>query len=133
MVKRKITYRDFNDTERTETFLFHLTEMEIAELEMSEDGGYAEMIQRIVDAKEQKEIVKVFKQLILMSYGEKSDDGKRFVKNDALREAFSQTAAFSQMFMELATDADKAGEFVTGIMPKDGVLQKRADMLTAVE
>ena len=117
MLKKKITYTDYNGTERTEDFYFNLTKAEIMEMELGTSGGLAEMIQRIVDAQDAPSIIKVFKDLILKAYGEKSPDGKRFVKSKELSEAFSQTEAYSQLFMELATDADAAAEFVNGIMP----------------
>ena len=75
------------------------------------------MIQKIVDTKDIPAIVAIFKDLVLKAYGEKSPDGKRFVKNDELREAFSQTEAYSELFMELATDADAASAFMNGIVP----------------
>lgn len=117
MLKKKLTYTDYNATERTEDFYFNLTKAEIMEMELGTSGGLAEMIQRIVDAQDAPSIIKVFKDLILKAYGEKSPDGKRFVKSKELSEAFSQTEAYSQLFMELATDADAAAEFVNGIMP----------------
>lgn len=119
MIKLTKTYTDFNDVERTEDFYFHMTKAEVMEMEMSTTGGMAEMIQRIVAAQDIPAIIKVFKDLVLRSYGQKSADGKRFIKNEELTEEFSQTNAYSDIFMELATDADKAAEFVNGIMPKD--------------
>lgn len=119
MIKKTITYVDYNGKERIEDHYFHLTKAEIMEMEMSIDGGLAEMITRIVAAQKVPEIIKVFKDLILKSYGVKSPDGKRFIKNQDLIDEFAQTEAYSQLFMELATDADKAAEFVNGIMPAD--------------
>lgn len=122
MLKKTITYKDYNDVERTEDFYFNLNKAELMEMEMSTTGGLAEMIQTIVQTQDAPAIIKVFKDLVLKAYGEKSADGKRFMKvNDAgspLSVAFSQTEAYSQLFMELATDADKASEFVNGIVPK---------------
>ena len=119
MIKLTRTYTDFNDVERTEDFYFHMTKAEVMEMEMSTSGGMAEMIQRIVAAQDIPAIIKVFKDLVLKAYGQKSPDGKRFIKNEELTEEFSQTNAYSDIFMELATDADKAAEFVNGIMPAD--------------
>ena len=123
MLKKTITYTDFNGNERTEDFYFNLTKAEVMEMEMSTTGGMAEMIQRIVAAQNAPAIIKIFKDLVLKAYGQKSPDGKRFVKNDELREEFVQTEAYSQLFMELATDADAAAKFVNGIMPADLVQQ----------
>lgn len=118
MIKETITYSDYNDNERTEDHYFHLTEAEILEMEMSINGGLTEQIQRIVAAQDAPSIIKLFKELILKAYGQKSLDGKRFIKNATLSEEFSQTEAYSQLFMKLATDADAAAKFVNGIMPQ---------------
>lgn len=117
MLKKTITYTDYNGTERTEDFYFNLSEAEITEMEMSTTGGFADMIQRIVNAQDIPSIIKIFKDLLLKSYGEKSPDGKRFMKSEELSTAFSQTEAYSILFMELATDADAAANFVNGIVP----------------
>lgn len=119
MIKEAITYTDYNGIERTEDFYFNLTKAEVMELEMSTTGGLAEMIQRIVAAKDQPAIIKVFKDLIIKAYGVKSPDGKRFIKNQEVVDEFTQTEAFSELFMKLATDADAAAKFVNGIVPAD--------------
>lgn len=119
MLKKTITYTDYNGVERKEDFFFNLSKAEIATMEMSTEGGLAEMITKVVDAKDQVAIIKIFKDLVLNSYGEKSTDGKRFIKSEELSTAFSQTEAYSIIFMELATDAEKAAEFVNGIIPAD--------------
>lgn len=119
MLKKTITYTDYNGLERKEDFYFNLSKAEIATMEMSTEGGFAEMINRVVEAKDQVAIIKIFKDLVLDSYGEKSADGKRFIKSEELSTAFSQTEAYSIIFMELATDAEKAAEFVNGIIPAD--------------
>ena len=119
MYKRTITYTDYNGTERSETFYFNFSKAELAELQLSTDGGLENYIQRIVEAQDTKELIKVFKDLILRSYGEKTDDGKRFIKSKELSEAFSQTEAYSELFMALATDDKLAAEFINGILPSD--------------
>ena len=119
MVKKTIAYTDYNGTERKEDFYFNLSKAELMEMEMSISGGLTEMINKVVAAQDAPTIIKVFKDLILKSYGEKSADGKRFVKNDEIREAFSQTEAYSELFMELATNPDEAAKFIAGIMPAD--------------
>ena len=119
MLKKTITYLDYNDVERTEDFYFNLTKAEITEMEMSTTGGLSEKIQNIVQAQDIPEIIKIFKELVLKAYGVKSPDGKRFIKKEELAESFSQTEAYSQLFMELATDADAAAKFINGITPKD--------------
>ena len=117
MIKKTMTYTDYNGVTRTEDFYFNLTKAEVAEMEMSTAGGLAEMIQRVVDANDAPAIIKIFKELVLKAYGEKSPDGKRFVKSEEISTAFSQTEAYSDLFMELATDADAAAKFVNGIIP----------------
>ena len=118
MIKKTITYMDYNQVERTEDFYFNLSKAEVMEMEMSTSGGLAEMITRIVAAQDQPSIIKIFKDLVLKAYGEKSPDGKRFMKSEEIATAFAQTEAYSQLFMELATDADAAAKFVNGIVPK---------------
>lgn len=119
MLKKTITYNDYDGNERTEDFYFNLTKAEILEMDLSASGGLEKLIQKIIAEKNGEQIVKMFKEIILKSFGEKSLDGKRFIKNPELTEAFIQTEAYSQLFVELATDSDKAAEFVNGIIPKD--------------
>ena len=118
MLKKTITYTDYNGTERTEDFYFNLSRAELMEMEMSTTGGMIELIQRIVAAQDSPAIIKIFKELVLKAYGQKSADGKRFIKSDELSTEFAQTEAYSQLFMELATDADAAAKFVNGIVPQ---------------
>lgn len=122
MLKKTIAYTDYNGTQREEDFYFNLTKAELMEMEMSTSGGLAEMIQNIVKAQDAPAIIKIFKDLVLKAYGEKSLDGKRFMKVDEngtpLSIAFSQTEAYSNLFMELATNTEAASEFVNGIVPK---------------
>lgn len=117
MLKKTITYTDYNDVERTEDFYFNLTKAELMEMEMGAVGGLSGMIEKIVSAKDAPAIIKIFKELVLKAYGEKSADGKRFIKSKEISDAFAQTEAYSQLFMELATDADAASKFVNGIAP----------------
>ena len=119
MLKKTITYTDYNGSERTEDFYFNLSKAEVMEMELSTAGGLAETIKRVVAAQDQPAIIKIFKDLILKAYGEKSLDGKRFRKTDELREEFAQTEAYSILFMELATDDKAAADFVNGIVPAD--------------
>lgn len=119
MLKKTVTYIDFDGNERTEDFFFNLTEQEIAEMELSTEGGLGNFINKAVAAKSQVELIELFKKLILAAYGVKSADGRRFVKNDAVREDFMSTQAFSDIYMELVQDADKASAFFNGIVPKE--------------
>lgn len=124
MLKETITYVDYNNNERTENFYFNLTKAELMEMEMSTSGGFVEMVQRLVESQDTPAIIDIFKKIVLKSYGQKSLDGKRFIKNDQLREEFEQTEAYSQLFMKLATDADYAAKFINGIIPADLSQQK---------
>ena len=117
MLKKTITYEDYDGNKRTEDFYFNLSKAEIMEMELSVSGGMTQMLNRIVAERDGERIIKTFKEIILKAYGEKSPDGKRFIKSEELSTAFSQTEAFSQLFMELATDADAAAKFVNGIIP----------------
>ena len=119
MYKKTITYTDYNGEERTEDFYFNLTKAELSEMELSTAGGMEGYLKKIIAEKDQKELVAIFKKIILASYGEKSLDGKRFIKNDELRESFTQTEAYSELFMELVTSSDAAANFLNGIIPKD--------------
>lgn len=118
MLKKTITYNDYNGAERTEDFYFNLTEAEVVEMQYSIGGGLKERLERIIKKQDQPAILREFKKLILMAYGEKSDDGKQFMKSEEISKRFECTEAYSNLFMELATDADKASEFVNGIVPK---------------
>lgn len=123
MFKKTITYTDYNGNERTEDFYFNLSKAELTEMEMSTSGGLTKTIERIISEKDTPSIIKIFKDLILKSYGVKSLDGRLFEKIDAngnpLSRQFEQTEAYSVLFTELATDDVKAAEFVNGIIPAD--------------
>ena len=126
MLVEKIKYTDFNGLEREEEFMFNLTEAEITEMELTTDGGLSDSIKKIIAAQDTPQIIKVFKMLLLKSYGEKSADGRRFVKSDKLSEEFAQTNAYSKLFMKLATDDKAAVAFINGIMP-DSMQEKAAE------
>lgn len=118
MYKKTITYNDYNDVQRKEDFYFNLSKAELLEMEMSVDGGFESYIKKIINSGTQPELIKIFKDLILRSYGEKSLDGKRFIKNDEIRDAFMQTEAYSELFMELASNDKEAAAFVNGVIPQ---------------
>jgi len=131
MLKKRIKYVDYDNNEREEDFYFNLNKAEIAEMELSTEGGLQQWIEKIVDAQDTPQIIELFKKLILKSYGEKSPDGKRFIKNAQLSEEFSQTEAYSELFMELATDETAAANFVNGIIPQE--FAEAATELSVVE
>jgi len=119
MLKRPITYTDFDDNEVTETFYFNLMKSEIVKLELGHDGGLDGWIKKVSKTQDNEAIYEEFKRIVLLSYGEKSEDGKRFIKSPEAREAFSQTAAFDSLLIEMMSNQDVLVTFVKGIMPKD--------------
>lgn len=127
MLKKTITCTNFNGVETTEDYWFNLTESEILEMQLGTAGGLDESIKQIVAGMDLPSMVKFFKDFVLKSYGVKSPDGKRFIKNDEIREAFSQTNAYNKLFMELAFDDEAAAEFINGVIPQD-VADKMAEI-----
>lgn len=119
MLKKTISYTDYDGNPRTEDFYFNLSKAEITEMELSMEGGMRAYIQRIIAAKSQLELVKLFKDVVLKSYGKKSADGRLFMKNDTIRSEFEAHPAYSMIYMDLVTDEVKASAFVNGIMPAD--------------
>lgn len=119
MLKKTMTYVDYDRNKRTEDFYFNLNKAELAQMSMSQAGGFEKFFNKITQQQDVAKIANLFKELILKSYGEKSDDGKRFIKSAELSEAFSQTEAFSDLYVEMIQDPQKAIEFCTGIIPAD--------------
>ena len=119
MLKKIITYTDYNNVERTEPFYFNLSKAELMEMELGVTGGMTEMLNKIINAKDGPSLMKTFKEMIMKSYGIKSDDGKRLIKSEELSIAFTQTEAYSVLFMELITDDKAAADFVNGIIPNE--------------
>ena len=117
MIKKTVTYVDYNGVERTEDFYFNLSKAEVAEMELSVEGGFSKMLEEIVASKDNVKIVSLFKQMVLKAYGEKSADGRRFIKSEEISKAFSETEAYSEIFMSLALNENEAAAFVNGIMP----------------
>ena len=115
----KITkkYEDYNGVEKEEDFYFNLTKADILKMELSEEGGMDKRLDRLVKTKDMKEAIKVFEGILLMAYGVKTDDG-RFVKSDEARAKFASSAAYPEIYFELATDPDKADAFIKGVIPK---------------
>ncbi|HAQ03005.1 TPA: hypothetical protein DCQ22_03890 [Candidatus Nomurabacteria bacterium] len=122
MLKKVIEYVDYDDVPRKETFYFNLTKAECVEIEASATGGIEKYVEKIVASDNNKEIMSLFKEIILKAYGEKSPDGKRFIKSQELRDAFAQTEAYSVLFMELAENSGMASAFINGIIPKAATL-----------
>ena len=125
MLKKTIKYTDYNGNERTEDFLFNLSKAEVLEMEMGVNGGMTNMIQKLVAEQDMALISKTFKDIIMKAYGEKSLDGKYFVKSPELSTRFTQTEAYSELFLELL-DPDKAAAFINAILPQDALAQAEA-------
>lgn len=121
MLKKTVTYTDYNGKERTEDFYFNLSQAELAEMHLSTENGLEDLIQKIINSKNNKETVEYFKKIVLMSYGQKSEDGRRFIKSEELSKEFSETPVYDELFIQLCTDEKAAAEFVNGIMPKQMV------------
>lgn len=119
MLKKTITYTDYDGEQRTEDFYFALSKAELIEMQYSENGGLEKLLEKIVKEKDTKRMVELFKSVILKAYGQKSLDGRRFIKNPELTEEFVQTPAYSELFMELATNDKTAAEFINRILPQD--------------
>lgn len=117
MISKTITYPDFDGNERTETFYFHIMKSELVEIQSSVDGGFDKYLQRIIDTQDQNELLKFIKELILMSYGVRSEDGRGFKKSKELSDSFSYTEAFSNLYMELISDEKEAEAFIKGVIP----------------
>jgi hypothetical protein len=117
MFVKEIRYTDYNGIDRSEKFYFNLNKSELTEMDLTTAGGMKSFIERITNTQDQAELIKLFKELILKAYGQKSDDGKRFIKTQQLRDEFEQTEAFSELYVELATDEKAATDFVNGVIP----------------
>lgn len=121
MLVKTIKYEDFDGNEREEDFYFNLSKNELVNWNLSTEGGIKAFIDGIIKSKDVPKIAEQFKKLILMAYGEKSPDGKRFIKSEELSKAFSETNAFDELYMSFfgKDGAANAAEFVTGLLPKD--------------
>lgn len=117
MIKKTITFKDFNGVERTEDHYFNISEAEMVELELGETGGFTEKVHRIISAQDNPTIMKTFKELIEISYGIKSPDGREFQKSPEITRSFMQTNAYNKFFMELCTKEGAASDFVNALIP----------------
>jgi len=119
MYKTEITYEDFDGNEITDTFYFNLSKAELLELEMEYPEGYQVYLRRLLDSGNRKGMIATFKDIIAKSYGERSDDGKRFVKSPEISSAFMTSEAYSVLFMKMCTEEDYAKKFITAVMPRE--------------
>jgi hypothetical protein len=134
MIKKTMTYKDYDGNQRTEDFWFNLTKAEVAKLEFGTTGGITKMIERIVQEQDAKRILEVFEDLICRSYGKKSPDGKRFVKTKEQTDEFLQTEAYSDLFIEFMNNPDEFSQFFDGVLNFDTavVAEASAPVLTPV-
>lgn len=119
MLKKTFTYTDFNGNEQTEDFYFHISASEAVEFEFSDNRRMTNILNAIVDEKDNRRILAMFKEIVLMAVGRKSEDGRRFVKNDDIREDFKSSPAYDQLFLSLMTDGDASASFIRAILPDD--------------
>ena len=119
MYKITETYTDYDDNQRTEDFYFNYSEAELTDLQFSVSGGLAGMIDKIIKTNDMPKLVELFRELIQKAYGEKSNDGRRFMKSPELTKEFTETVAYSQIYMRLATDSKAAQEFINKVVPKN--------------
>ena len=118
MYKITETYTDYDDNQRTEDFYFNYSEAELTDLQFSVSGGLAGMIDKIIKTNDMPKLVELFRELIQKAYGEKYNDGRRFMKSPELTKEFTETVAYSQIYMRLATDSKAAQEFINKVVPK---------------
>lgn len=126
MRKETITYTDYNGNERTEDFWFNMTPAEVFETNYSVSGGFKAMVEKIIATQDVPALIKLFKEIVLKAYGEKSLDGRRFIKSEELSLEFSQTEAYSELYMKLATDDKAASDFINGVLPPKEIMDKYA-------
>lgn len=126
MLTKVIPYKDYNGEDQKFTAYFHLSKAELLQWELSEDGGLKARLERIIDSKDVPAIAKTFEEIIEKSYGVKSPDGKRFIKSKELLDEFKQTEAYSDFYMELATNDKAAIAFVKAVIPNDVDLGKNS-------
>ena len=132
MYKIRETYEDYDGNERVEEFYFNLTKAEITDMELTTEGGMSAMLKKIIAAKDTTKLIAVFKDLILRSYGQKSPDGRRFIKSDELTKEFTETPAYSQIYIRLATDDKAATEFINNVIPKDLQTEAKAAQASVI-
>lgn len=118
MLKKTITCENFDGETITEDLYFNLSEAELMELQLTYPGGLVAMLEEVMNAKDTPSIVKIFKDLILKAYGEKSADGKHFMKSEEIRRNFECSSAYSDFFMEVSTNAESAANFINNVIPK---------------
>lgn len=119
MFVKKITFTNYLGIEKTKECHFQLTKTELGEIAFSMKGGFIANIQRMMDDLDEPELLKNFKKIIFMSYGEISPDGDRFMKSEEISRAFSETPAYDILMQELQSNEEMFSEFMHNIIPPD--------------
>lgn len=119
MLRKEVKYKDFDGNDRKDVLWFHLNEVEITEMDLETSGGLVKYMESIIDTNDVNQLITIFKDLLIRSYGERSMDGKHFYKDDKIRNEFVSSAAYPVLYMEMVSDADKAAEFINGIVPSN--------------
>lgn len=118
MVKKTISFENFDGKKVKKDWYFHLNEIELMDLQLETEGGFQEFVAKAVEENDNKKIVKILKDIIVKSVGIKSEDGMRFIKSEEITDEFCQTGAYPALFLELAQDENAAEAFLTGVFPK---------------
>lgn len=119
MLRKEVKYKDFDGNDRKDVLWFHLNEVEITEMDLETSGGLVKYMESIIDTNDVNQLIAIFKDLLIRSYGERSMDGKHFYKDDKIRNEFVSSAAYPVLYMEMVSDANKAVEFINGIVPSN--------------
>lgn len=118
MHKITMTYEDFNGESVTEDLYFNLSKAELLEMNFNARGGLVNYIEAIMNARDTQEIAEFFKLILVKSYGEKTPDGKHFMKTPEIAQKFQCSVPYSELYVKLSTDAAAASEFINSIIPK---------------
>ena len=119
MLKKTVTYENFNGEQVTKDLYFNLTKKELIDLQVSKDGGLDAYIKKITEEEDKKAMIQLLDSIILAAYGQKSEDGERFIKNKELIDAFVSSMAYDTLIDELFTVEGASLQFMMGLLPKD--------------
>ena len=118
MIIESLTYKNFKGEEVTRKLYFNISKPEFMDLQLSEEEGLSDLIHRVIDAKDNAEIVRVFKKILLTAYGELSGDGETFMKSAEISHKFECSAAYEHLYMKMLENAEYAANFVNQLVPK---------------
>ncbi len=117
MITKKIKYVDFNGTEREEEFLFNINKTEMYKFAKSVPGGMQKFLTDMVVAKDVFGMADMFQEIVLLAYGIKSDDGKRFMKSEEISRSFAESNAFEAFMDEILSNDNMAEQFIKDLLP----------------